>query len=202
MTTASNWYFSNHSDARTNYDKDGDGYLDSVMLIYGAPDYLTAENSNTNLWAYCYWIQNSSAQNASNPGANVFFWASYDFMYSSTKAYQRTGKSNYGGGDTSYCSLDTHTYDEYGVYHVQSNAYNENFYRISVDLNLTNKTCDIHEPVSYNTTLSSSPYRNYSEDAGVKAILDKYKNKYEFAYEVSGYNETTRYSLIQPPPYC
>ena len=110
VTTASNWYFSNHSDARTNYDKDGDGYLDSVMLIYGAPDYLTAENSNTNLWAYCYWIQNSSAQNASNPGANVFFWASYDFMYSSTKAYQRTGKSNYGGGDTSYCSLDTHTY--------------------------------------------------------------------------------------------
>jgi len=84
--------------------------------------------------------------------------------------------------------------DEYGVYHVQSNAYNENFYRISVDLNLTNKTCDIHEPVSYNTTLSSSPYRNYAEDAGVKAILDKYKNKYEFAYEVSGYNETTRYS--------
>ncbi len=96
--------------------------------------------------------------------------------------------------------LEGHTHNRYaeldegGVYHVQSNAYNENFYRISVDLNLTNKTCDIHEPVSYNTTLSSSPYRNYAEDAGVKAILDKYKNKYEFAYEVSGYNETTRYS--------
>ena len=84
--------------------------------------------------------------------------------------------------------------DEGGVYHVQSNAYNENFYRISVDLDLANKTCDIHEPVSYDTTLSSSPYRNYAEDAGVKTILNKYKDKYEFAYKVSGYNETTRYS--------
>ena len=84
--------------------------------------------------------------------------------------------------------------DEYGVYHIQSNAYNENFYRISVDLNLTNKTCNIHEPVSYNTTLSYSPYRNYQEDAGVLNILNKYKDKYEFAYEVSGYNETTRYA--------
>ena len=80
------------------------------MLIYGAPDYGSADNSNTNLWAYCFWIQKSNVQNTSNPGANVFFWASYDFMYSSTKAYQRTGKSYYGGGDTSYCSLDTHTY--------------------------------------------------------------------------------------------
>ncbi len=110
VTTASNWYFSNHSDARTNYDKDGDGYLDSVMLIYGAPDHYSADNSNTNLWAYCFWIQDSNVKNTSNPGANVYFWASYDFMYSSTKASQRTGKSNYGGGDTSYCSLDTHTY--------------------------------------------------------------------------------------------
>ena len=96
--------------------------------------------------------------------------------------------------------LEGHTHNRYaeldegGVYHVQSNAYNENFYRISVDLNLTNKTYDIHEPVSYDTTFSSSPYRNYAEDSGVKAILNKYKDKYEFAYEVSGYNETTRYS--------
>lgn len=111
VTTASNWYFTNHSsDARTNYDKDGDGYIDSVMLIYGAPDYGAAENSNSNLWAYCFWIQNTSVQNVGSPGANVYFWASYDFMYSESKSYQRTGKSSYGGGDTTHCSLDTHTY--------------------------------------------------------------------------------------------
>lgn len=112
VTTASNWYFTNHSsDSRTNYDKDSDGYIDSVMLIYGAPDYGSLnDESRDNLWAYCFWIQDQSVKNVSSPGANVFFWASYDFMYSSSKAYQRTGKSNYGGGDTKYCSLDTHTY--------------------------------------------------------------------------------------------
>ena len=113
MTTASNWYFTNYgaSDPRTNYDKDGDGYLDSVMLIYAAPDYGTIDDdSRDNLWAYCFWIQNTSVKDTGNPGANVYFWASYDFMYNSTKALQRTGKSNYGGGDTSHCSLDTHTY--------------------------------------------------------------------------------------------
>lgn len=81
------------------------------MLIYGAPDYGSLDDENRdNLWAYCYWIQDESVKSVSSPGANVFFWASYDFMYSSSKAYQRTGKSNYGGGDTAYCSLDTHTY--------------------------------------------------------------------------------------------
>ena len=96
--------------------------------------------------------------------------------------------------------LEGHTHnkyaetDEYGVYHVQSNAYNESFYRITVDLDLTNKTCNVNEPVSYNTLNSSSPYRNYAEDAETKTILAKYKDKYEFAYEVSGYNETTRYA--------
>lgn len=111
VVTASDWYFNNHSDARTNYDKDGDGYLDSVMLIYGAPDYGSLnDNSRSNLWAYCFWIQDPNVQSTSKPGANVFFWASYDFMYNSSKAYQRTGKSYYGGGDTTYCSLDTHTF--------------------------------------------------------------------------------------------
>ena len=81
------------------------------MLIYGAPDYGSLDDdSRSNLWAYCFWIQDQSVKSVSSPGANVFFWASYDFMYSSSKAYQRTGKSNYGGGDTTYCSLDTHTY--------------------------------------------------------------------------------------------
>ena len=84
--------------------------------------------------------------------------------------------------------------DEGGVYHVQSNAYNENFYRISVELNLTNKTCEVSQPVSYDTTLNSSPYRTYAEDPAVLNILNKYKDKYEFAYQVSGYNDTTRYA--------
>ena len=111
---ATDWYFSNHSSARRrDYDYDGDGYLDAVMLIYAAPDLQASghdENSNyDNLWAYCFWIQETSHKNTASPGVNAFFWASYDFMYSRALATTRTGK-NYGSGDTKYCNLDAHTY--------------------------------------------------------------------------------------------
>ena len=105
---ASDWYFTHHSDNRTSYDMDNDGYIDSVMLIYAAPDHIAADSEYDNLWAYCYWTGEYS--NVTNPTANVFFWASYDFMYGSNKAYSRTGKSYYAGGDTRYSSIDTHTY--------------------------------------------------------------------------------------------
>ena len=108
---ASDWYFANHpTDARTNYDTNGDGYLDGVMLIYAAPDYQSLRDSSVgNLWAYCFWVQSQYAS-VTKPIANVYFWASYDFMYSSDKASQRTGKSSYGNGDTRYCNVDAHTF--------------------------------------------------------------------------------------------
>ncbi|MFA7032753.1 MAG: Ig-like domain-containing protein, partial [Bacilli bacterium] len=97
VKTASDWYFANHtSESRTDYDRDGNGYLDGVMLIYGAPDYRELGNDSApNLWAYCYWIQNGEFNSSTNPGPNVFFWASYDFMYSATTALLRAG-SSYG----------------------------------------------------------------------------------------------------------
>ena len=107
---ATNWYFqTNTSDKRKNYDKDGDGYLDGVMVIYAAPDYVASStDSNDNLWAYCFWAQEPNNQNPSNPGLNAFFWASYDFMYGNNST-KRAG-SSYQGGDTSYCNVDAHTY--------------------------------------------------------------------------------------------
>lgn len=107
VTEATNWYFANHSDSRTNYDTDRNGYLDGVILIYGAPDHSALEG-NDNLWAYCFWTQLRN-KNISNPQVNPFFWASYDFMYNSTKAKTQTG-SEYGSGDTSHCSIDAHTF--------------------------------------------------------------------------------------------
>ena len=111
LKNATNWYFNNNpSDSRTNYDCDHDGYLDGVMMIYAAPDYGSLKNNNyDNLWAYCFWAQDVSQKKTSNPGVNAFFWASYDFMYGSTNASSRAG-SKYGGGDTSHCTLDAHTY--------------------------------------------------------------------------------------------
>ena len=114
VKNATNWYFTNNpSDSRKNYDKDGDGYLDGVMLIYGAPDYSALNKNNyDNLWAYCYWLQETTQKNVNKPGPNVFFWASYDFMYSRGDAYFHTNvaSSIYGSGDTQHCSVDAHTY--------------------------------------------------------------------------------------------
>lgn len=109
---ATNHYFATTDDSRTNYDFDNDGYLDGVILIYGAPDYSAWGKSSAsygNLWAYCFWIQDYDLKNVSYPGPNVFFWASYDFMYGREKAKSKTG-TNYSNGDTSHTSLDAHTY--------------------------------------------------------------------------------------------
>lgn len=112
VSKATTWYFNNNpSDARRNYDRDGDGYLDGVMVIYAAPDYGSLKNDRLdNLWAYCYWMGDSTAKSIINPGINVFFWASYDFMYGSNTVNARTGNRNYYGGDTRHCSLDAHTF--------------------------------------------------------------------------------------------
>ena len=114
VQSAINWYFDieNPSEKRTDYDCDRDGYLDGVILIYAAPDYdCYGGNSNNNLWAFCYWIQEPSAKNTIRPGVNAFFWASYDFMYGKNKASTRTGSDRYSNGDTSNnVSVDAHTY--------------------------------------------------------------------------------------------
>ena len=107
---ATDWYFNNHpSDSRKNYDYDGDGYLDGVILIYAAPDCQAASALSTckNLWAYCFWVQDPAS--VFSPVVNVFFWASYDFIYGRSNAFERTGGSYYNG-DTSHCVLDGHTY--------------------------------------------------------------------------------------------
>lgn len=109
LDSAVSWYFSNNSsDSRKNYDTNSDGYLDGVMMIYAAADSRANSSAGDNLWAYCYWSDNSAS--TSNPTAKTFLWASYDFMYDSSNAYSRTGASSYGSGDCSHCTLDAHTF--------------------------------------------------------------------------------------------
>ena len=103
---ATNWYFNQTGASRKSFDCDGNGYLDGVMLIYAAPDFQALSRSSyDNLWAYCFWIQDTSNNSKTNPGPNVFFWASYDFMYDSDNSV-----SSYYSGDTTHCNIDTHTY--------------------------------------------------------------------------------------------
>ena len=112
VLTATEWYFKGHPlESRKDYDLDNNGYLDGVCLIYAAADYRTDTRGdvNKNLWAYCYWVQDSSQKSKTNPGANVYFFASYDFMYGSGNVGIRTGK-NYYNGDSSHFTVDAHTY--------------------------------------------------------------------------------------------
>ena len=113
INTATAWYFDNHEDSRSNYDYDGDGFIDGVMVIYGAPDYFSYGVSeeyrkNKNLWAY-YTYSDSLPANVTNPNIRSIFWASYDFMYGYKDALDKTGNVYYKGS-TTYCRIDTHTY--------------------------------------------------------------------------------------------
>ena len=111
VRTSTDWFFENNSTySRSEFDTDNNGYLDGVLLIYGAPDYSALnKDSWSNLWAYCYWLQEENE--TSQPIPNVYFWASYDFMYSSgSTASNKTGKSSAGSGDTSHCKIDAHTF--------------------------------------------------------------------------------------------
>lgn len=89
VTEATNWYKTNYStNSGKEFDADGDGYIDGVILIYSAPNYT---NNNGNLWAYCFWT--AVKANKNSPVANTYFWASYDFME-----------------DSSNVTIDAHTY--------------------------------------------------------------------------------------------
>ena len=115
VRNVTDWYFNNHpEDNRTNYDCDGDGFLDGVMVVYAAPDYSVTQSTRdlSNLWAYCYW-QEEATRDVVNPNVNAYFWASFDFMYGSNTIVNRTGMSKsrgYANGDTSRCTIDAHTF--------------------------------------------------------------------------------------------
>ena len=110
VNTVTNWYFTNHTADKKDFDFNKDGFLDGVMLIYAAPDYVSMNReAYSNLWAYCFWAGQSSQPSLESPVVNAFFWASYDFMYGAN-AMMRTGKTSYAGGDTNHCSVDAHTF--------------------------------------------------------------------------------------------
>ena len=64
-----------------DFDTNNDGYIDGLLVIYGAPDYKNMTGrarNNTNMWAYTSWLDTDA--NLDNPSGNAFIWASYDFM--------------------------------------------------------------------------------------------------------------------------
>lgn len=58
---------------RSRYDKDSNGYIDSVVFMYS-----NAINSDKGYWAWVYW--GGSNPSFSNPTVNTYMWVSYNFI--------------------------------------------------------------------------------------------------------------------------
>jgi M6 family metalloprotease-like protein len=71
------WYKENYGET-TEFDKDKDGYIDAIWMVYDAP-YL---NQNRIDWAYTTWdFMNHELPYVESPIAYTYAWASVDFMY-------------------------------------------------------------------------------------------------------------------------
>ena len=108
VIAATNWYKSSNSGQNMKvFDQNNDGYIDATILIYGSPDYQVLRNdAANNMWAFCFWLQNKTSKNYNNPNPNTYFWASFDFLYSTGDLYTNSP----GHGDTRFVSIDTHTF--------------------------------------------------------------------------------------------
>ena len=85
----------------SSYDVDGDGFIDSLCLIYSCP-HVKNNSSDSPYWAFTFWDYEyiDSVRSKTKPIPNTYLWASYDFM---------DGASSLG------LKIDTHTYiHEYG----------------------------------------------------------------------------------------
>ena len=190
VESATEWYFSLPSaKSRSYFDCDGNGYLDGVMLIYGAPDYGALQNeSYSNLWAYCYWLQDYGLKNPANPGPNVYFWASYAFLYSGWRANERAG-SWYGSGDNSHSFLDTHTFihemghvfglDDYYDYYDQENTPAGGF-------SMQDYNVGGHDPYSVMALGWADPYIPYDD---CTITLHPFQNSHELILLTPQWNE-------------
>lgn len=82
---------SSYDTYRKNYDKNGDGYIDSVAFIYS-----NSIDSDNGYWAWVYWDQQGGEPSVESPIINSYLWMSYDFFVD----------SNYAGYGS---SIDCHT---------------------------------------------------------------------------------------------
>ena len=82
LENAVEWVRNNTNIDLKNYDKNSDGLIDSVFLIYNV-DYsdtnLISVDKNNLFWAYSYWDIDTTAS-LSNPVPCVYGWASRSFM--------------------------------------------------------------------------------------------------------------------------
>ena len=96
----------NGNDSTKKFDTDGDGYIDSVIMIYAENETPSYDSEGDVFWAYRFWdIYSSSGSylgyapdgNESSPIGNSYFWSSLNFFYEAT------------GTRNSHTGIDAHT---------------------------------------------------------------------------------------------
>lgn len=89
VSLAWDWAKSTYNLKATDYDSDGDGYIDGIWLIY-----MHETDSSTNFWGYTSTTTSSNGT-ASNPVVNTFGWASIDFINDKFISYNNSSLKNY-----------------------------------------------------------------------------------------------------------
>lgn len=80
LNEAVQWYKDTYSnDECQRFDKDKNGYIDAVILVYAEHNHIFLGSEYSNFWAYAFSAQGYNPD-IKSPNANAFLWASYDFI--------------------------------------------------------------------------------------------------------------------------
>ena len=119
LREAVDWAFSNpkYNLNRTDFDKNQDGSIDAVWMIYDHYNYFnqyaldpnsSAEDLNEAFWNFTSWDWYGPEPNVDVPTTSGFSWASFDQLYSAYADYDDNEVPDFS--DFSSIPLDSHTY--------------------------------------------------------------------------------------------
>jgi len=120
LEAATDWAFETQDISLSDYDKNGDGSIDGIWLVYDHLDWSSeasiaySEDPNADLsglnsafWNFTGWDTNT-LPSLETPTTSAFSWASFDMMYTGYCDYDENEAPLFG--DFSKIPLDSHTF--------------------------------------------------------------------------------------------
>lgn len=82
------WFKESYPSLVSSFDQNHDGFIDAVWLVYSEDYHTSISDYQDLLWAYTFWdVGVSNVGNIDSPTANVYSWASANFMYDMEDSY-------------------------------------------------------------------------------------------------------------------